>query len=63
MKTYTIGRDLGCDIVINDATDVVSRRHATLQVGGVGSRSYGAVRGFGCEKPALPACICSVSVL
>ena len=32
MKTYSIGRDLGCDIVINDATGVVSRRHATLQV-------------------------------
>ena len=30
MKTYTIGRDLGCDIVINDNTDVVSRRHAVL---------------------------------
>ena len=33
MKTYTIGRDLGCDIVINDNTDVVSRRHAVLTVG------------------------------
>lgn len=32
MKVYTIGRDLGCDIVINDSTDVISRRHATLNV-------------------------------
>ena len=36
MKTYTIGRDLGCDIVINDNTDVVSRRHAVLNVGSGG---------------------------
>jgi len=28
MKTYSIGRDLGCDVVVNDTTDVVSRRHA-----------------------------------
>lgn len=32
MKIYTIGRDLSCDIVINDNTDVVSRRHAVLNV-------------------------------
>ena len=32
MKTYSIGRDLNCDIVINDATDVISRRHALLNV-------------------------------
>ena len=32
MKTYSIGRDLGCDIVINDRTDVVSRRHALINV-------------------------------
>ena len=32
MKTYTIGRDTSCDIVINDSTDVVSRRHALLNV-------------------------------
>ena len=32
MKVYSIGRDLGCDIVINDNTDVISRRHATLNV-------------------------------
>ena len=36
MKTYSIGRDLGCDIVINDNTDVVSRRHAVLNVGSAG---------------------------
>ncbi len=32
MKVYSIGRDLGCDIIINDNTDVISRRHATLTV-------------------------------
>ena len=32
MKVYSIGRDLGCDIIINDNTDVISRRHATLNV-------------------------------
>ena len=32
MKTYSIGRDVGCDIVIDDRTDVVSRRHALLNV-------------------------------
>lgn len=32
MKVYSIGRDVGCDIVINDPTDVISRRHATLSV-------------------------------
>lgn len=36
MKTYSIGRDLGCDIVINDTTDVVSRRHALLNVASSG---------------------------
>ena len=36
MNTYSIGRDLGCDIVINDNTDVVSRRHAVLNVGSAG---------------------------
>ena len=30
MKTFSIGRDLGCDVVINDTTDVVSRRHAVV---------------------------------
>ena len=32
MKVYSIGRDLGCDIIIDDNTDVISRRHATLNV-------------------------------
>lgn len=32
MKVYSIGREMGCDIVINDSTDVISRRHATLNV-------------------------------
>ncbi len=32
MKVYSIGREAGCDIVINDATDVISRRHAVLNV-------------------------------
>lgn len=32
MKVYLIGREAGCDIVINDSTDVISRRHATLNV-------------------------------
>lgn len=32
MKTYSIGRDINCDIVISDSTDVISRRHALLNV-------------------------------
>ncbi|MBQ8968253.1 MAG: FHA domain-containing protein [Bacteroidaceae bacterium] len=32
MKVYSIGREQGCDIVINDRTDIISRRHATLSV-------------------------------
>ena len=32
MKVYSIGREGGCNIVINDRTDVVSRRHAILNV-------------------------------
>lgn len=31
-KIYTIGRDEGCDIVISDSTDVISRLHATIRV-------------------------------
>ena len=31
-KIYTIGRDEGCDIVIPDHTDVISRLHATIRV-------------------------------
>lgn len=36
MKVYSIGRELGCDIVIDDNTDVISRRHATLNVSPTG---------------------------
>lgn len=32
MKAYSIGREVGCDITINDSTDVISRRHAILNV-------------------------------
>lgn len=32
MKVYSIGREAGCDIVINDSSDVISRRHAILNV-------------------------------
>lgn len=32
MKVYSIGREAGCDIVINDNSDVVSRRHAVLNI-------------------------------
>lgn len=39
MKTYSIGRDLNCDIVINDNTDVISRRHALLNVAPSGKMS------------------------
>ena len=31
-KIYTIGRDEGCDIVIPDSTDIISRLHATIRV-------------------------------
>ena len=31
-KIYTIGRGEGCDIVIPDNTDVISRLHATIRV-------------------------------
>lgn len=32
MTVYSIGREAGCNIVIDDRTDVISRRHATLNV-------------------------------
>ena len=32
MKIYSIGRDFDCSIVIDDNTDVISRRHAILNV-------------------------------
>ena len=36
MKSYSIGRDKACDIVLNDNTDVISRRHAVLTVSSSG---------------------------
>ena len=36
MKSYSIGRDNACDIVLNDQTDVISRRHAVLTVSSSG---------------------------
>lgn len=36
MKSYSIGRDSSCEIVINDNTDIVSRRHAILSVASSG---------------------------
>lgn len=36
MKALSIGRDLNCDIVINDSTDVISRRHAVLTISSSG---------------------------
>ncbi len=36
MKVYSIGRESSCNIVISDRTDVVSRRHATLNVTSTG---------------------------
>ena len=36
MKSYSIGRDTACDIVLTDSTDVISRRHAVLTVTSAG---------------------------
>ena len=36
MKSYSIGRDNACDIVLNDHTDVISRRHAVITVSSSG---------------------------
>ena len=36
MKALSIGRDQSCDIVINDSTDVISRRHAILNISASG---------------------------
>ena len=36
MKAISIGRDQQCDIVINDSTDVISRRHAILNISSSG---------------------------
>ena len=32
-RILTIGRDYSCDIHINDSSDIVSRNHATIEVG------------------------------
>lgn len=32
MKVLSIGRENGCDIVLKDSTDVISRRHAILNI-------------------------------
>lgn len=32
MKSLSIGRDVGCDIVLNDGKDLISRRHAILYI-------------------------------
>ena len=34
MKSYSIGREESCNIIVNDPTQMVSRRHATLNVDG-----------------------------
>lgn len=39
MKALSIGRDQACDIVISDSTDVVSRRHAILNISSSGKIS------------------------
>lgn len=31
-KIYTIGREEGCDIVIPDSSDIISRLHATIRI-------------------------------
>ena len=36
MKALSIGREQGCDIIINDSTDVISRRHAILNISSSG---------------------------
>ena len=36
MKVYSIGREENCDIIIDDRTDVISRRHAALNVTSLG---------------------------
>ena len=36
MKIYSIGRENECDIIINDASNVISRRHAMLTIGRFG---------------------------
>lgn len=36
MKAYSIGRDVACDIVLPDNSDVISRRHALINVSSSG---------------------------
>jgi pSer/pThr/pTyr-binding forkhead associated (FHA) protein len=36
MKVYSIGRDPGCNIVLHDDTDVISRQHAILNISSAG---------------------------
>lgn len=36
MEALSIGRDQGCNIVVNDSTDIISRRHATLNISSSG---------------------------
>lgn len=36
MKALSIGRDMSCDIVLHDNTDVISRRHAILNITSTG---------------------------
>ncbi len=36
MKILSIGRDSGCDIVLHDHSDVISRRHAVLNITSTG---------------------------
>ena len=38
-RILTIGRDYSCDIHINDGADIVSRNHATLEIG-IGGKYY-----------------------
>lgn len=39
MKSLSIGRDTGCDIIINDDKDLISRRHAILYIYPMGKMS------------------------
>lgn len=36
MKAFSIGRDAGCDIVLQDPSDMISRRHAVLNISSTG---------------------------
>ena len=43
MKALSIGREQGCDIVINDSTDVISRRHDIISFAHVAKLDWNAV--------------------